>query len=169
MYSSWSGGQTAAAAEGLVGFLNDPAKTPYLQSVPEPYPNDPAIPANVREWSTVVAKWELRNIAGGGAGTAGTVTIPEKGPSGRAMKVRLGSKDIPGPQLRSWLGTSNLRSTLITGISSEGNNVRFTGRGWGHGVGMSQWGAFSQANAGQNHEAIIRHYFTGIDIHTLWP
>ncbi len=42
--------------------------------------------------------------------------------------------------------------------------VRFEGRGWGHGVGMSQWGARGRALAGQTAEQIIRAYYTGVEI-----
>jgi len=166
MYSSWSGGQTAVPNEGFVDFLTDPAQTPYLQSVPDPWDAD--VPADIKEWSVTVPKSELQGIAGWKAGAADAVSITEKGPSGRAVTVSIGGEAVPGPQLRTWLGTSRLRSTLITGLATEGNQVRFTGRGWGHGVGMSQWGAYGQAQAGRTHEDIIRYYFQNIDVHKLW-
>src|SRR5687767_10222512 len=40
------------------------------------------------------------------------------------------------------------------------------GGGWGHGVGMSQWGAFGQAKAGRDYRAILAHYYRGTDIGT---
>lgn len=167
MYSSWSGGQTAVPKEGFVDFLTDPAQTPYLQSVPDPWDAD--IPADIKEWSVTVPAGELQGIAGWPAGPANTVRIVEKGPSGRAVSIGIGEKTVPGPLLRTWLGTSRLRSTLITGLTVEGNQVRFTGRGWGHGVGLSQWGACGQAKKGRTHEEIIRYYFQDIDLHRLWP
>lgn len=42
--------------------------------------------------------------------------------------------------------------------------LRVTGRGQGHGVGLSQWGAFSMARAGHDHEAILRHYYTDVAV-----
>ena len=46
-----------------------------------------------------------------------------------------------------------------------GGNFVLTGRGWGHSIGMSQWGAYAQArNFGRTAEQIIRHYFTGVAI-----
>jgi stage II sporulation protein D len=39
-----------------------------------------------------------------------------------------------------------------------------SGRGWGHGVGMSQYGAYGQANAGRTYEQILAHYYTGTEI-----
>lgn len=40
----------------------------------------------------------------------------------------------------------------------------FTGRGWGHGLGMSQWGAYKMANDGKTFREILKHYYTGIEI-----
>jgi len=40
----------------------------------------------------------------------------------------------------------------------------FNGKGWGHGVGMSQWGAKSLAESGYNYKQIIKHYYTGVEI-----
>jgi SpoIID/LytB domain protein len=39
-----------------------------------------------------------------------------------------------------------------------------SGRGWGHGVGMSQWGAYGQANAGRSYDQILAHYYTGTEL-----
>ena len=48
------------------------------------------------------------------------------------------------------------------------NGVTFSGRGFGHGVGMSQWGAYAMAEKGDSAEDIIRHYFQNVDIVKLW-
>ncbi|OPJ56761.1 SpoIID/LytB domain-containing protein [Alkalithermobacter paradoxus] len=47
--------------------------------------------------------------------------------------------------------------TIVTGY-------RFSGSGWGHGIGMSQWGAKVMADEGFNYEQILRHYYTGVQI-----
>ncbi|QQY80856.1 SpoIID/LytB domain-containing protein [Keratinibaculum paraultunense] len=50
--------------------------------------------------------------------------------------------------------------------SSRGNNIVFLieGRGYGHGVGMSQWGAKKMAEEGYTYEEILKHYYTGVEI-----
>ncbi|MCL1936387.1 MAG: SpoIID/LytB domain-containing protein [Defluviitaleaceae bacterium] len=48
--------------------------------------------------------------------------------------------------------------------TSTDYNIKFVGRGWGHGVGMSQFGANSMANIGFNHIQVLQHYFTGVEI-----
>jgi stage II sporulation protein D len=42
-------------------------------------------------------------------------------------------------------------------------SFRISGHGWGHGIGMSQWGAFGYAKHGWDFKAILKHYYTGID------
>jgi stage II sporulation protein D len=68
-----------------------------------------------------------------------------------------GSRVLTGVEMRSAL---NLRSTLFT-IAVEGDTVRVDGRGFGHGIGMSQWGAFAMAQQGYSYERILAHYYQG--------
>jgi stage II sporulation protein D len=56
-----------------------------------------------------------------------------------------------------------LRSTLFT-VRVEGAAVVFEGRGWGHGVGMSQWGARGMALRGWDFVRILQHYYTGVEV-----
>ena len=48
------------------------------------------------------------------------------------------------------------------------NEITFTGSGFGHGVGLSQWGAYGMADQGASAEEIIQHYYTGVDLVELW-
>jgi stage II sporulation protein D len=50
----------------------------------------------------------------------------------------------------------------------QGDQVVFKGRGYGHGVGMSQWGAYKMAEEGKKAEEILSHYFQGIEIVNMW-
>ena len=49
-------------------------------------------------------------------------------------------------------------------ITTNRGVVRVVGRGWGHGVGMSQWGAEGLARRGFSHIDILRHYYTGVTV-----
>jgi len=75
---------------------------------------------------------------------------------------------IKGTDLRAILGAGLLRSTLfIVRLSpDEQPVVEFLGRGSGHGVGLSQWGARGMAGAGRTYQEILRYYYTGIDVET---
>ena len=46
----------------------------------------------------------------------------------------------------------------------DGENIKFSVKGYGHGVGMSQTGADSMAKAGANYEEIIKHFYTDVEI-----
>lgn len=88
------------------------------------------------------------------------VKIIERYESGRIKTIKFGNKDIAGVEARTILG---LRSANFD-IKLEGPKIKFTVYGYGHGVGMSQTGADSLAKQGQNHEQIIKHFYTGVEI-----
>jgi hypothetical protein len=71
--------------------------------------------------------------------------------------------EITGPAFRDALGTTRLRSTAFT-IVREGNVVRFTGRGYGHGVGMCVIGAGRRARRGESVEAILGQYYPNLQL-----
>ena len=52
----------------------------------------------------------------------------------------------------------------VTPTQSEPISYTFSGGGWGHGVGMSQWGAKGMADNGFNYKEILTHYFTGVQV-----
>lgn len=49
-------------------------------------------------------------------------------------------------------------------ITTTGDSFTITGSGWGHNVGMSQWGAYAMAQQGKTYEEILTFYFTGVDV-----
>ena len=61
-----------------------------------------------------------------------------------------------------------MRSTLLTKLSAEDGVVRMSGRGYGHGVGLSQWGAYAMAQAGKSAEEISLHYYNGLRLVKAW-
>jgi len=61
------------------------------------------------------------------------------------------------------VGPDLIRSTLFT-VSKVKNEFIFKGRGWGHGVGMCQWGARGLAETGKNYKEILKYYYTGVKI-----
>lgn len=88
------------------------------------------------------------------------IQILEYTTSGRVKTIKFGNKEIAGTEARSLLG---LKSTNFT-FSINGENITFSVIGYGHGVGMSQTGADSLAKAGSNYEAIIKHFYTDVEI-----
>ena len=78
-------------------------------------------------------------------------------------KLQLGSKTVTGRELRRALG---LNSTAFT-IEILPERVVVSTRGYGHGVGMSQYGAEAMAQRGADYKEILLHYYTGAEIETI--
>ena len=97
-----------------------------------------------------------------------SIEIGKKGESGRAVTLRVNGESVSAPELRLALDSTKLRSTLITDIDVQEGKVIFSGKGYGHGVGMPQWGAYGMAEAGKTAEEIVRYYFNGVTVEKLW-
>ena len=61
-----------------------------------------------------------------------------------------------------------MKSTLLDYVKLENDTVVMRGKGWGHGVGMSQWGAWLLAQRGRSAEDIITYYYKGVKVTDLW-
>lgn len=87
--------------------------------------------------------------------------------SGRLESVEIkdsaGRKNIPSHIFRLALGANVIRSTKFD-IKITPKGVIFRGQGWGHGVGMCQWGAFGMARKGYDHKEILNFYYPGSEI-----
>ncbi|MDI6771073.1 MAG: SpoIID/LytB domain-containing protein [bacterium] len=142
--------------------------TPHLRGVPDPFSRD----APGHEWTLrlELAVIEARLQRAGRSLTGiNRLEVASTSPSGRVMVLRLasasGAGEIRGTEFRAAVGTSVLRSTLFAVRSSPGEgSVEFAGRGFGHGVGMSQWGARGMALAGHDYTAILKYFYTGVAI-----
>lgn len=88
------------------------------------------------------------------------IKILEYTESTRVKTVKFGNHEISGVEARTLFG---LKSTNFE-ISRDGNNIKFSVKGYGHGVGMSQTGADSMAKNGSKAEEIIKHFYTGVEI-----
>lgn len=74
------------------------------------------------------------------------------------------SQVIPGAEFRIALDSTRLKSIWIDSIQRNDTGVVFLGKGYGHGVGMSQWGAYALAEQGKKAEDIVRYFFEGVEI-----
>jgi stage II sporulation protein D len=116
---------------------------------------------------------ESVRIALVGAGFAGArltgLSIETRTGSGRVARIALEGLQpatTTGEQLRLALGPRDLRSTAFS-VMREGDVLRFTGRGYGHGVGMCVVGAGRRARRGEDVAAILRQYYPGLDVVNL--
>lgn len=78
----------------------------------------------------------------------------------RIKTLKVGNLEISGVEARTIFG---LKSANFA-IQIDGDNIKFSVIGYGHGVGMSQTGADSMAKSGKNYEEIIKHFYTGVEI-----
>ncbi|MGF1567888.1 MAG: SpoIID/LytB domain-containing protein [Nodosilinea sp.] len=134
---------------------------PYLRSVPD---FDQQAP--VFHWAeTFTASQFEQRVTGIGQLTG--VTTERATPWGRVVSIRLqgtqGSRVLTGSELRQALG---LRSTLFT-VTVAGDTIRVAGRGYGHGLGLSQWGARSLAMQGYSYQQILVYYYQGTALSNL--
>lgn len=128
---------------------------PYLRSVESP--GEEA--AKYDTDSRLVSKRELETaleitLSDNAASWAGAVQLTS---GGGVETIELGGKRFLGVYLRKALG---LRSTAFT-VTPEGDALRFDTRGYGHRVGLSQYGANAMAADGADFREILRHYYPG--------
>ncbi len=128
---------------------------PYLRGVPCPYcAHSPRMTETVRLSVSEVAQ------------RLGETTddlkleVLSRTASGRIIRIDVGSKEMRGLDFRTRLG---LRSSRVSWLR-EGGAISFTTTGYGHAVGMCQYGADGMADQGHNASEILLHYFTGVQI-----
>ncbi|MGB3543538.1 SpoIID/LytB domain-containing protein [Rubrivirga sp.] len=161
-YHSSSGGHTASNENIWNG-----NPVPYLRAVPDPY--DRGAPDH--RWETSADRQAvLSALSARYGGRVQGIEVVSRTPSDRIHRVRLIGADrseISGNQLRSAinarLGWRTVRSTKVD-ITVEGDRYVFRGAGFGHGVGMSQYGAMGQAREGRTYRQILSHYFSGTEV-----
>ncbi|GIW22074.1 MAG: sporulation protein SpoIID [Candidatus Sericytochromatia bacterium] len=171
-YSSSSGGIT----EDGINVWGE--NLPYLKSVIDFDEDSPKY-----SWYKIINNTDLQNILKNSfnrdIGKILNISIVETTSSGRANKLLFeGTKSNIEIDAKKFRLASKLNSTLFKvekmdlGTSfydnySIPNLFIFVGKGWGHGTGMSQWGARAMAKNGKTHVEIIKHYYQGTEISNI--
>ena len=112
--------------------------------------------------------------AASGAGPIQDLRVAARGSSRRVTDLEVigtaGVAHIRGGRIRSALGLREQLFVIDRRYDSEGrvSGFVFTGRGWGHGVGMCQVGAYGLARQGWSSEQILKAYYTGIELTRLY-
>lgn len=158
VFHSSSAGRTAAAGDVWSGDL------PYLVSVDSPegeetvpnYYSTVTFTAGEAKEKLLAAHPELK-LSGTPDRWFGAAA--ENG-SGRVETVSVGGTDIEGTELRRIFG---LRSACFT-VAADSESVTFRVTGYGHGVGMSQYGANQLAREGKTWQEILEWYYTGATV-----
>ena len=157
VFHSTSGERTASAKE-VWGF-----DYPYLMSVPCSWDQTAPRYSDRKEFALTEIEQllgaETQVVAAVQNGSGATQVI-ETTDSGRIGQIRIGSKVLSGLTIRDKL---ELRSTNFK-IEIQGPKMIFNTIGYGHGVGLCQYGANGMAKAGHEYRQIITNYYTGVAI-----
>ncbi|MBN2514783.1 MAG: SpoIID/LytB domain-containing protein [Deltaproteobacteria bacterium] len=142
------------------------ADVPYLKSVRDDF----SAQAPNTQWNKyvdLVSVGRSLRAKGVDVGTIFEIVPAEISPSGRVRNIRIrhsrGETTLSGNHFRIKVDPKLIKSTLFT-IRRSGNGVGFYGKGYGHGVGMSQWGACQMAKSGHPYTNILRYYYSGVEI-----
>ncbi len=137
------------------------ADMPYIQAVPDPDGSPNAV------WRATLTPEQVSQALtkiGVAVGTPKAMTVTTRTPGGRARWLAVsgttGSATVDANKFRLAVG---LKSTKYE-LSHTRDGWQFDGSGYGHGLGMSQWGAHNRAQAGETYREILSTYYTGITI-----
>lgn len=158
LFHSSSGGKTENSEDVFVSAL------PYLRSVDSifeaaaPHHNEQS-EISLSEFKNKIKRsypdLDTKSV------NSNSIKVLERSAGGRVAAMQSGNLTIKGREIRDIFG---LRSANFS-VSVNGNNVLFTTDGYGHGVGMSQWGANGMAQAGYKYIDILAHYYTGVEVY----
>lgn len=144
-FFSTSGGHTESPENVWYSSL------PYLEGVEDPY--EPYIEGK--------SEWEARIPAS----KYGKMEILDRNENGRVMELKVGKEVYVKNNIRMKLGASTIKSTWFElEYDEDTDEYVFTGKGYGHGVGMSQYGAIGMAEAGFDYKEILNWYYQDIEI-----
>lgn len=180
-YHSTCGGSTASPVEAF----RSVSALPYLRPISDRHGSGYYCDISPRfrwsvEWDATTLRRILRRTVPATLGVDEAalddirgMRVHRTGPSGRVTEARIavagGEIPVGGPDLRPVLetpdgrvlGSTAVRLEMGTGVGGL-ERLRADGAGWGHGVGMCQWGAVGRARVGQDARAILLTYFPGV-------
>lgn len=161
MFSANSGGYTADAK--AVFNLNKS----YLTARPDPESLKGKMATWKKEFPTEDIEAALARIGIKARGIS-RIEAAEKGPSGRIVRVRIRSRD--GDKVfrtRTTLGRALKLPEILLDIRKQGGRYEFDGKGWGHGVGYSQWGSAIMGKD-TSYREILAFYYPGVALEKRW-
>lgn len=158
VYHSTSGDKTENAEEVWKYAI------PYLKSVHSKWDREsPKYQAKtIISFSQIDARLgtNLQVIPAAKINGTSVIKVLKKTSTGRIKEIRIGNKTLMATEFRRILG---LNSTNFT-WKINGDKIEFTTIGYGHGVGMSQYGANGMAKEGKKAGEILKHYYTGVNL-----
>ncbi|RKD31539.1 stage II sporulation protein D [Thermohalobacter berrensis] len=163
LYHSTSGGMTEDSEAVFANAL------PYLRSVESPYEDGaPRLRDTVEmAMDEFIGKIEGKypNIKLTKETLPHRIKLIERSESGRILKLQIDNQIVTGREIRELFGLNSTNFTIT--IVKDEDKIKIETVGYGHGVGMSQWGANGMAKKGSTYREILKHYYTGVEIEQL--
>lgn len=163
LYHSTSGGRTEDVKDVFA------VELPYLKSVPSPYEEEAPRFRNTITITTEdfikKVKSKYPNIKLTKDNLQDKIKLIERTLTGRVKKIAIDGNVLEGRELRGLLGLNSTNFTIS--LDKKLNIIEIETFGFGHGVGMSQWGANGMAKNGSTFEEILKHYYTGVEIKSI--
>jgi len=154
MFFSTSNGYTEDS-KNVFGF-----ESSYLKSVESPWDKETSSAFYSKKEISLQEFYEKLNLP---YNEKLTVEIKEKSKTNRIISLKINNQEISAREIYNKL---SLRSTDFE-LIQEGTNVIIETKGYGHGVGMSQYGALGMANEGKTYKEILNHYYQNTNIKKL--
>ena len=153
IFCASSGGYTVSSAEAW-----GENSIPYLISKEDPYSTHP--------WQYTLKSGDLKKLNLTDVYGAKLELNNSNRVNNIIFNTSKGDRTILAKDFRSKIGNTLIKSTLFD-INCENGNVIISGKGYGHGVGMSQYGAVEMAKKGNTYKDIIDFYFPGTNIEKI--
>jgi stage II sporulation protein D len=157
------------------GHTEDPKYTwnwgntpPYLRGVKCDY----CVAAPCTKWEKTLSenfiRKQLSNNLGNNVGKIKSIKIKGKTPAGAAKELKIihskGEVTLSAYRFRLAVDAWQIKSHAFDFIKTAGDKFYFKGRGWGHKVGLCQWGAKGMAEKGKTYKEILAHFYPGATI-----
>lgn len=149
MANIWGGGESC-----LIG-----VSTPETLDTPYVYSTEVFTSAEVRE---IITDWSSKAELSSDPSEWMKISLNE---NGRVKTLQIGNVSITGQTSKSLFGLSS--NNFRVSYNKDTDKFTFEVYGWGHGVGMSQYGAGIYAEQGRSYEYIIKHYYSNTEL-TVW-
>ncbi|MCR2044709.1 stage II sporulation protein D [Anaerosalibacter massiliensis] len=160
LYHSTSGGMTEDAKDVFA------SESPYLKSVSSPYEEGAPKFKDVATFTAddfikkMKTKYPSVNIKKDNFPEK--IKLVERSESGRVKKIMIDGQVVNGSEIREIFNLNSTNFKII--YNPKSNMIDIETIGYGHGVGMSQWGANGMAKKGKKYKDILKHYYTGVDV-----
>jgi stage II sporulation protein D len=163
--------------EPVIFHVNNVGEVDFLEVRPAPNGASAERMSPFTNWTTELSLGQIQARLARYARGIGPITdlrVAARGSSRRAIDLEVigtaGTSHVRGGRIRSVLGLREQLFVIERKLDGEGRAVGFTfaGRGWGHGVGLCQVGAYGLAKQGLTYSEILKAYYTGIELTKLY-